>query len=103
MPTGRLNVTTKSSRVSLVFLELSVPRKSPDPPEPIVLLEVNENTIPSGVLPIQFPAVPSLGFNFPSVIIEVTPEEFDRIQSRELQLPGGLILGDSIPRQAEPV
>ncbi len=57
--------------------------------EPIKLLEVNENTVPSGVLPLGFDAAPASGIHFPSVIIEVTPGEFERIQTKELKLPRG--------------
>lgn len=59
------------------------------PSEPIKLLEVNENTIASGVMPIQFDALPTSGIPYPSVIIEVTPDEYQRIQAKELKLPDG--------------
>ena len=70
------------------------------PNEPIKLLEVNRNTIPSGVMPLQFGPQPSSGFHFPSVIVEVTPEEFDLIQTRQLPLPNGWIVGTELPRPA---
>lgn len=57
--------------------------------EPIKLLEVNENTVPTGVMPLGFDAAPDAGIRFPSVIIEVTPEEFEKIQTKELKLPRG--------------
>jgi hypothetical protein len=57
--------------------------------EPIKLLEVNENTVPTGVMALGFDAVPDAGIRFPSVIIEVTPEEFEKIQTKELKLPKG--------------
>jgi len=66
--------------------------------EPIKLLEVNENTVPSGVMPLGFDAVPAAGIPFPSVIIEVTPAEFAQIQTRELKLPYGWGLSDEIPK-----
>ena len=43
--------------------------------EPIKLLEVNQDTIPSGIVPLHFGPVPESGINYDSVIIEVTPEE----------------------------
>src|SRR5208337_4589158 len=52
------------------------------PLEPIMLLEVNENTVPSGIMPIQFGPSPASGLYYPSIILEVTPDEFQRIQSR---------------------
>jgi hypothetical protein len=56
--------------------------------EPVKLLEVNPDTSPSGIVPIAFgpdpPQVP-----FPSVVIEVTEAEFEKIQSGTLLLPHG--------------
>lgn len=66
--------------------------------EPIRLLEVNENTVPSGVMPLGFDAFPESGVPYPSVIVEVTPEEYERIKSNELKLPVGWALGDLVPR-----
>ncbi len=71
------------------------------PTEPIKLLEVNENTVPSGVMPLGFDAVSGSGIPFPSVIIEVTPSEFERIQTRELKLPDGWGVADKIPKDAD--
>jgi hypothetical protein len=68
------------------------------PFEPIKLLEVNENTFASGVQPLQFGPAPASGVPFPSVIVEVTPDEFIRIQSKEIPLPKGWILGDELPK-----
>jgi len=68
--------------------------------EPIKLLEVNENTFASGVQPLHFGPAPASGVMFPSVIVEVTPDEFDRIRSHDLRLPRGWTLGDEIPRPA---
>lgn len=68
------------------------------PNEPIKLLEINENTLPSGILPIQFGPSPALGLTHPSIIIEVTPDEFEKIQARELELPDGWQVGDEIPK-----
>jgi hypothetical protein len=68
------------------------------PAEPIKLLEVNENTVASGIMPIQFDAVPQSGIHYPSVIIEVTPEEYQRILRRELALPNGWRIDYEIPR-----
>src|SRR5580704_7133329 len=64
----------------------------------IGLLEVNSNTVPAGIMPIEFGPAPSSGLNYPSVIVEVTPEEFERILSHQLALPAGWRLGSSIPR-----
>lgn len=68
------------------------------PSEPIKLLEVNENTVPSGVMPIQFGPSPASGLNFSSIIVEVTPDEFERIQTHQLELPHGWRIGELIPK-----
>jgi hypothetical protein len=70
------------------------------PNEPIKLLEVNENTVPSGIMPIQFGPSPASGVNHPSIIVEVTPDEFQKIQNQQLELPHGWKIGDSIPKPA---
>jgi hypothetical protein len=68
------------------------------PDEPIKLLEVNENTIPAGIMPLGFGPAPTHGIHYPSVIVEVTPDEFQRIQSKELVLPKGWTISDLVPR-----
>jgi hypothetical protein len=68
------------------------------PAAPIRLLEVNENTVPSGVMPLYFGASPASGVPYPSVIIEVTPEEFRKIESDELKLPEGWAIREALPR-----
>jgi hypothetical protein len=39
--------------------------------------------------------------HYPSVIVEVTPEEFDRIQTQKLALPEGWTIGELFLRPAE--
>ncbi len=68
------------------------------PNEPIKLLEVNENTIPSGIMPLGFGPAPAHGFHYPSIIVEVTPEEFDQIRSQILVLPSGWEVSELVPR-----
>lgn len=55
--------------------------------EPIKLLEVNEDTFSSGVMPLHFAAMPSMGIPYPSVIVEVTPDEYNLIEAKKLSLP----------------
>ncbi len=57
--------------------------------EPIKLLEVDEETIPSGIVPLRFAPLPESGILYRSVIIEVTPEEHEQIEDGRLQLPEG--------------
>ncbi|MCX7407565.1 MAG: hypothetical protein NTZ32_05715 [Planctomycetales bacterium] len=66
--------------------------------EPIKLLEVNQHTIASGVMPLQFAPQPAYGFHFSSVIVEVTPEEFGLIQRHQLALPHDWEVGAEFPR-----
>ncbi len=68
------------------------------PVEPIKLLEVNANTVPSGVLPVRFGPAPASGIPYPSVIVEVSPEEFAKIQTHELTLPKGWVVGEEMPK-----
>lgn len=68
------------------------------PVEPIKLLEVSANTVPSGVLPVSFGPAPASGIPYSSVIVEVSPEEFTKIQTKELKLPKGWLLGEELPK-----
>lgn len=56
--------------------------------EPIKLLEVNAATVATGSVE-AFAFAPSASVPFPTVIAEVTPEEFERIERNELRLPAG--------------
>lgn len=71
--------------------------------EPIKLLEVNEYTVPSGIMPLYFGSAPESGIPYPTVIVEVTPEEFEKIQRRELKLPEGWETGEELPKPSEEV
>lgn len=71
------------------------------PAEPIKLLEVNELTVPSGIMPLHFGPAPASGITYPSVIVEVTPEEFAQIIAHQLSLPPGWILEDELPKPAD--
>lgn len=63
--------------------------------EPIKLLEVNPSTSPSGIWPIAFtPDPPEVPFG--SVVIEVTPAEYEDILAKRLPLPNGWTLGESL-------
>jgi hypothetical protein len=73
------------------------PEHEARPNEPIKLLEVNQHTVASGILPLGFGPAPASGYPFPSVIVEVTPEEFRQILSKQLHLPNDWQLGDLIP------
>ncbi|HXD86474.1 MAG TPA: hypothetical protein VN641_08270 [Urbifossiella sp.] len=66
--------------------------------EPIKLLEVNEATVATGILPLHFGPMPESGVPYPTVIIAVTPEEFEKVNSHELRLPNNWDLGEEMPR-----
>ena len=64
-----------------------------DGSEPIKLLEVNLATYPSGIWPIAFtPDPPDVPYG--SVVVEVTPDEYEAIQADELKLPDGWKLSE---------
>jgi hypothetical protein len=69
-----------------------------DAREPVKLLEVNSDTIEAGIIPVSFGPHPSSGAPYPTIIIEVTPREFEEIETGHLQLPDDWRLGPSIPR-----
>ncbi len=66
----------------------------------IKLLEVNEQTVPTGIVPVGFPAHPASGLHYPSVVIEVTPREYEAIQRKQLNLPTGWKVRDAYERPA---
>lgn len=68
------------------------------PAEPVKLLEVNENTIATGIQPLQFGPAKARGITCSSIIIEVTPDEFDQIQRGNLRLPNHWKIGVEIPK-----
>lgn len=49
---------------------------------PIILVQVNGEAIPAGVVPLAFSAAPKAGIEFPYVIIDVTPAEFTGIKKK---------------------
>jgi len=65
---------------------------------PIKLLEIKIDTAPSGFMPLYFGPVPGSGIPYPSVILEVTPDEFERIKSQELKLPEGWTIDEEYPK-----
>jgi hypothetical protein len=70
-----------------------------DPREPVKLLEVNDNTTSDGILPVYFGPHTASGIHYPSVIVEITPEEYERLRVQDASLPNGWRLGPEIPRE----
>lgn len=48
-----------------------------------------ESSAPAEVLPFRFAAQPEEGFDYPSVIVLLSPSEWAKVEKGELQLPAG--------------
>ncbi len=70
-----------------------------DPNEPIKLLEVNPGTPPDGIVPVRFG--PDSDVPFPSVIVDVTPAEYEKVKAEKLQLPDGWRIGEVLFEREE--
>jgi hypothetical protein len=71
-----------------------------DPREPIKLLEVNKTTVGLGkIIPVHFGPHPASGIHYPSVIVQITPEEFRQLKEGKLHLPFGWRLGGPYKRK----
>ena len=64
--------------------------------EPIKLLEVNENTVEQGIEPIRFGPDEAGGVYFASVVVDVSPREFEAIRQGRLSLPPGWSVGPKL-------
>ncbi len=76
--------------IKLIFCLCSQNENQDD--EPIKLLEVNEDAVPTGVLPIEFGPGGDIHFN--SIIVELTPEEYEKLLNKELELPNDWEIGE---------
>jgi hypothetical protein len=75
------------SGVSQIFRLMTDPEREADPREPIKLLEIYEHAIPIGeIVPIYFNPHPASGNYYPAEIIQIAPEEFEKLGT-ELKLP----------------
>jgi hypothetical protein len=66
--------------------------------EPIKLLEINRDTVSAGVMPLRFDPVPGRGIPFSSVIVEITPDEFEQLCQQKLLLPDGWKVAEPLPK-----
>lgn len=64
--------------------------------KPVRLLEVNDITPEAGIMPLGIPAAPDLDVHYSTIIIEISPGEFERLQRGELVLPHGWKLGEEL-------
>jgi hypothetical protein len=82
----------------LKHVRLLEPLNEGDPRDPIKLLEVVEGTIERGIEPIAFPANPGLGIDYPVLIIEVSPREYQDILNDVAALSSrGWTMGRELP------
>ena len=66
---------------------------------PVKLLEVNPMTIEAGIPPVGMTADPAHSVFYSSVVVEITPNEYERLIHGELELPHGWRLGpELLPR-----
>ena len=65
-------------------IHLIEPFNDQDPNDPIKLLEVVEGTIERGVEPFWFTADPARGIEYPTIVVEISPAEFNAIQDGKL-------------------
>lgn len=70
---------------NLTRINLIRPLNDQDPNDPIKLLEVVEGTIERGIEPVGFTADPAHGIEYPSVVVEVSPSEYDAIRHGALR------------------
>ena len=64
--------------------------------KPVKLLEVNDQTPEAGIMPLGMPAAPDRDVHYSTIIIEITPGEFEQLQRGELTLPHGWKLGEEL-------
>lgn len=73
-----------------------IEQNEPNNLRPIKLLEVSPMTSEVGISPVGMTADPARGVSHPSIVIEISPGEFDRLQSEELKLPHDWRLGEEL-------
>lgn len=78
-----------------VFLIEPVDEENPQ--APIRLLEVVEGTIERGVEPISFTADPARGIDYPAVIVEISPAEYESIGPDRKLGHNGWTVGRELP------
>ena len=69
---------------NLRLICLIEPVDNQDPNDPIKLLEVVEGTIERGIEPVAFTADPAHGIEYPSIIVEISPTEYEAIRDGRL-------------------
>lgn len=70
------------------------PHDDNDLREPIKLLEVVEGTIETDFEPVAFAANPGRGVPYPSLILEISPRQFEEIENRKVLVNGSVWIID---------
>ena len=86
--------------IELIIQLAASPDREADPKEPIKLLEVNQYTTANGIHPVFFGPHAGSGIFYSSVIVEVTPSEYEQIQRHPTSLPNGWQLGREFAKAA---
>jgi hypothetical protein len=82
---------------NLRHVRLLEPVNEDDQRDPIKLLEVVEGTLERGIEAVAFPADPSRGIDYPVLIIEVSPREYENIMADASSLkPHGWSMGSEL-------
>ena len=92
MQNQTIQTTAKSLAIShrQVDPQTSIIKLFPSLTDEIWLLEVSNAAPTTGeILPFRFTAAPSEGINYPSIIILLSPSEWDEVRSNRLSLPSG--------------
>ncbi len=84
--------------IARIFMLRDKPEVESLSSEPIKLLEINTDTAPTGIMPLHFGPMPGGGIPYASVIVQVAPDEFEKIQPQELKLPDGWTIGEELPK-----
>ncbi|MBZ5567282.1 MAG: hypothetical protein LAN64_05455 [Acidobacteriia bacterium] len=69
---------------NLKRIHLIEPVDDQNPEDPIKLLEVVEGTIERGIEPVAFTADPAHGIEYPSIVIEISPTEYEAMRAGKL-------------------
>jgi hypothetical protein len=70
---------------NLKHIHLIEPMDDHDPNDPIRLLEVVEGSIERGIEPIGFTADPARGIEYPCIIVEISPAEYDSVRNGKVR------------------
>ena len=70
---------------NLKHVYLLKPLNEDDPRDPIKLLEIVEGTLEGEIMPVGFAADPGRGIEYPFLIVELSPREYQEIEDNKLR------------------